>query len=170
MRFLAVFSRQFPGFVFDIACDTGQRLFADLDAGRYDIVVSSPSTGQFRGELLRRFPLAWIGAPDAGGPIPDPVSLVLPPAPDALREIALKTLGEAGRSWRISVQSGSLSAIEAAVGAGLGVSIVVPKVKLYEAALLDETSGLPPLPGRDLVIERRRTSEDGGMDALYDLL
>ncbi|MCQ8242186.1 LysR substrate-binding domain-containing protein [Acetobacteraceae bacterium KSS12] len=168
MRVLGIFSRQFPQFAFDIVCAPSHRLFADLDEGRHDIVISPAPPGAMRGHLLHQFPLVWIGAAGEQLPVSDPVPLVLPAAPDTLREIAFGTLGDAGRHWRIAVQSDSLAAIEAAVAAGLGVSLTVRSVLLHEAVILDGTSGLPNLPMRSLTIDH--AAGDSGTEALCHLL
>ena len=57
---------------------------------------------------------------EGNGPIP----LVLSPAPDVYRKRALSALDAAGRDWRIVYTSPSLAGLQAAVQAGLGVTVL----------------------------------------------
>ena len=165
---LGFFYEQFPGFELQASCDTSHQLAAEFDNDRYDIVVCRSQASRPRGELLQRMPLSWIGREDQRCPVPDPVPLVLPPAPDVLRDAALQALRESGRSWHIRFESSNLAAIEAAVRAGVGVSVLGSLLPLAGGmSVLGDAAALPPLPDETIVLQRRvRDGGDEGIDVI----
>jgi DNA-binding transcriptional LysR family regulator len=98
-------------------------LLQSLDAGELDLVLAKRRPGEDRGRLVRREKLVWVGN-DPGLTAPErPLPLILYPPPSISRAVALEALEHAGRSWRIVCTSSSLSGLNAAALAGLGVTI-----------------------------------------------
>ena len=98
-------------------------LVQGLDAGELDLVLAKRRPGEDRGRLVRREKLVWVGN-DLGLVEPErPLPLILYPPPSISRAIALVALERAGRSWRIVCTSSSLSGLNAAALAGLGVTV-----------------------------------------------
>ena len=98
-------------------------LVQGLDAGELDLVLAKRRPGEDRGRLVRREKLVWVGN-DLGLVEPErPLPLILYPPPSISRAIALEALERAGRSWRIVCTSSSLSGLNAAALAGLGVTV-----------------------------------------------
>jgi DNA-binding transcriptional LysR family regulator len=98
-------------------------LVQGLDAGELDLVLAKRRPGEDRGRLVRREKLVWVGN-DLGLVEPErPLPLILYPPPSISRAIALEALERAGRSWRIVCTSSSLSGLNAAAFAGLGVTV-----------------------------------------------
>ena len=98
-------------------------LLQALDAGELDLVLAKRRPGEDRGRLVRREKLVWVGN-DLGLVEPErPLPLILYPPPSISRAIALEALERAGRSWRIVCTSSSLSGLNAAALAGLGVTV-----------------------------------------------
>ena len=153
---LNIFARSYPNIELLIDCNFSSRqLFSELDEGRLDLVVAKLPGAQVRGELLWREPLRWIGrAHDmrfADGPVP----LVGASTPNVARDLVLQALADAGRAWRIRFQSPSLSALEAAICAGLGVGALMKGMATGNTVVLDEACGLPPLPDVTLCLDTR---------------
>jgi DNA-binding transcriptional LysR family regulator len=67
--------------------------------------------------------LVWIAADAALADPARTLPLILYPPPSTSRAVALEALERAGRRWRIVCTSTSLSGLNAATLAGLGVSI-----------------------------------------------
>jgi len=81
-------------------------------------------------------PMLWLG--DAALAMEDEVKLVLLDAPCVFRTAALRALQNAGRRFRIVVESPSLSVLRAAVDAGLGLTC--------RSSLVADWAGLPRVP------------------------
>jgi DNA-binding transcriptional LysR family regulator len=98
-------------------------LLQALDAGELDLVLAKRRPGEDRGRLVRREKLVWVGN-DLGLVEPErPLPLILYPPPSISRAVALEALERTGRSWRIVCTSSSLSGLNAAALAGLGVTV-----------------------------------------------
>ena len=98
-------------------------LLQALDAGELDLVLAKRRPGEDRGRLVRREKLVWVGS-NPGLAAPErPLPLILYPPPSISRAVALEALERAGRSWRIVCTSSSLSGLNAAALAGLGVTV-----------------------------------------------
>ncbi len=114
-------------------------------------------------------PLLWAGAEkfDASQ---DPLPLVLFTEPCCWRGLMLASLSSAGRRHRIAFESGSLTVVQAAVRAGLGVTALMP-TSMAGLSSLPLAQILPPLPDIEIGLARRPESEgDKLVNAIEDML
>ena len=168
---LHIFARSYEDFELLIDCNFSSRdLFAQLDDGRLDLVVAKLPATHVRGELLWREQLCWIGRSGDMRFRSDPVPLVVASQPNVSREMMLKALAGAGRTWRIRFQSPSLSALEAAVHAGIGTAALMRGMALGRIAVLDDDCGLPPLPDVALCLDCRSEESEPAIAAFAALL
>lgn len=137
-----------------------------------------------RGEHVMRLPLRWIGSAsplqEASGwqrlaqqdaATAASLPLVFLDAPCPLRGLVTAALDNKGIAWHHAFDSGSLTAVWAAVAAGLGLSVRTPfglpaSVQVLDAATL----GLPALPSMDLILGRASTPAQAPVDRLADIL
>jgi DNA-binding transcriptional LysR family regulator len=99
--------------------------------------------------------LVWTSSPrlvhDEGEVLP----LVLAPAPDVYRRRAIAALDAAGRPWRIVYTSPSLAGLQAAVRAGLGVTVLPKEMVPSGFVMLGAAEHhLPALPDTEIVLYR----------------
>lgn len=167
---LGLFTRQHPGFSFEVGCGLSADLFADLDGGRLDAVVAKRPLGRTGGERLWSEPLAWYGRADTPHPVPDPVDLALIPGSSVSRDAMLEALRRAGRPWRVLFQSLSFATLEAAVLAGVGVTVLGRNLHGPGLAELGEDHGLPPLPALDIVLVQAARGASPATDGFCDLV
>ena len=168
---LNIFARSYPNIELLIDCNFSSRqLFAELDEGKLDLVVAKLPGAQVRGELLWREPLRWIGCAHDMRLGDGLVPLVSASTPNVSRELVLQALADAGRAWRIRFQSPSLSALEAAVCAGLGVSALMKGMATGRTVVLDESCGLPPLPDVTLCLDTRANATEPTVIAFAAIL
>lgn len=171
MHVLIAFKRIFPNYEISVTCDTNYRLLTDADEGRYDAVLTKGPIARVRSDVIRRVPLVWVGRPGMTMPVADPVPLVLAPQPDPFRELTLKTLRDAGRSWHVQFETTHLTAMEAAVKAGFGIAVVAKPLPILDIVHLDDRAGLPTLPDHDLVFLCKRSDPvDEGVQALRSII
>ncbi|MFT9073245.1 LysR substrate-binding domain-containing protein [Gluconobacter potus] len=148
-RLLADFAGQHPDALLEVEVGNSNYLMAALDAQRLDHVLTKQIRSE-GGEILARREVVWVGRISATGPVP----LVLFPEPCIYRQRAIMELERNGFSWNITYVSPSLTGIQAAVNAGLGVS---PLADDLTEQLLPSIAGrlLPSLGSIDLVFYSR---------------
>ncbi len=145
---LAIFFKEFANCEIHVTSDASARLLSDFETGAYDFVIAD-SFPPCKGQLLRRFAVKWVGREplyDAGQAVP----LVLAPPGAPMREVALAALRAVGRPWHVRFESASLSAREAAVRSGIGMSVTSGPLPLVGMVDLDGRCGLPVMPELDL--------------------
>lgn len=168
---LNIFARSYPNIELLIDCNFSSRqLFTDLDEGKLDLVVAKLPGAQVRGELLWREPLRWIGRSHDMRFDDGPVPLVGASMSNVSRDLVMQALADAGRAWRVRFQSPSLSALEAAVCAGLGVSALMKGMATGKTAVLDESCGLPTLPDVTLCLDTRADATEPTVIAFAAIL
>lgn len=158
---LSRFARAHPQVSLEVNCDFTANLLDGFGKGLYDLVLckrepqmNAPGRGAGEGPSVWREPLVWAGserlslAPDAAVP------LVLAPNPDIYRRRAVSALDAAGRHWRTVYTSPSLAGIQAAVRAGLGVTILPKEMVLPGLIMLGAEEGLPDLADTEIVLLR----------------
>ena len=122
---LADFSRIHPRILLNIECDLTLNLFERFKKKEFDLVLVKMNRPEDfpNGLDVWSEPLKWVGDTSLIDP-KKPVPLVLSPQPCVYRASAIKTLEDAGRSWRLVFSSPSYAGTVAAVKAGMGITII----------------------------------------------
>ncbi|WP_375400733.1 LysR substrate-binding domain-containing protein [uncultured Amnibacterium sp.] len=95
-----------------------------LAAGGLDLVFIKQSPGEVgEGRLVLRDTFVWVGQESTPVAPDEPVPLVTYRSPSLSRSMALAALDAHGRRWRIACTVRDVSALIAAVRAGLGVAV-----------------------------------------------
>lgn len=98
--------------------------------------------------------------------------LVVFPVGALYRQEMIHALESIGRRWRIGYSSASLASLVAAVGAGLGISLLPLGCVGPEHRLLGAQAGFPPIAGLELALYARPELDSAGRtlrDRLRDL-
>jgi DNA-binding transcriptional LysR family regulator len=141
-------------------------LFQALDAAELDLVLAKRRPGEDRGRLVRRARLVWIAGDAALADPERPAPLILYPPPSISRATALEALESAGRSWRIVCTSSSLSGLNAAALAGLGICVQADGFVPDGLAALPRSAGLPELGYIEFVVAGSGRTLRGPANAL----
>ena len=120
---LARFAAAHPGVQLDVRMGLSRELRAELQAGRLDAAIVRLE-GKRDPAPLWREPQVWAAAAAWEEPAAAPLPLVVLPPGCVLREFAMETLRRRHRAWRIAYVGSSMASVQAAVVAGLGVSIL----------------------------------------------
>ena len=155
---LADFGRLHPGATLELVALLSGETQAALDSGRIQLALCD---AEFLDRPLRwsaHVPMLWAAAEGFDATI-DPLPLVLFSEPCRWRSLIGSALGAAGRSWRVVFESGSLTAIHAAVRAGLGVTTLLPTAMVQGIASAPVSQHLPALPEIEIGLARRPESE-----------
>jgi DNA-binding transcriptional LysR family regulator len=140
-----------------------------LDAGRIQLALCDAAFLRRPQRWRRPMPLLWAAAEgfDAGV---DPLPLVVFSEPCSWRSLMQASLSSAGRRSRIAFESGSLTAVQAAVRAGLGVTALLP-TSMAGMVSAPVAQRLPALPDIEIGLSRRPESEgDRLVDAVEEML
>lgn len=121
-------------------------LLSLLERRQLDIVLgfAAPSDPS----AVVQAPMAWFG--DAALVTRDPMPVAVLEQPCRFREAALRALEDAGKSYRIAVETPNLTTLRAAVQAGLGITCRT-HLFLRDPPIANDV--LPPLPDVSCILQ-----------------
>ena len=155
-KVLAAFSRAHPNVALEITTDLTLNLMERFGKGEFDLVlVKREPLGPSEGVRVWREDLVWACASEhaeAFAAREDSLPLVVSPHPCVYRKRAMKALDEAGRSWRVAYTSTSLAGAQAAVRAGLGLTVLPAGMVPSDFTRLGRKAGLPSLPETEIAL------------------
>ena len=152
---LESFSRAHPNVEIELRCTRSVHLHAAVERSELDIALMTNQPGFRKGTLVRREPLVWVAGIGSRPELRKPLPLAVLPQGSVYRQIALEALGSAGLQWSIRSVCDSIAGLQAAVFAGLAVSIFPRCATGPDVRCIEAVDGLPSLPPVELVIHRR---------------
>jgi len=152
---LARFAAAWPRVELDLHCARSPVLLDRLRRGELDLVLATGQFGDRSGRLLRHEPLVWVAARGVRFPADQPLPVALLPEGAVYTHNARIVLERAGRPWRFACTSESIAGLQAAVLAGLAVSVVPACAVIDGMDVLGPGDGLPLLPAVRLVLHDR---------------
>ncbi|CAN5466006.1 LysR substrate-binding domain-containing protein [soil metagenome] len=152
-KLLASFSRSHPGMRLDVRADQSANLRRDLDRGEIDLVLLKRTAGEKGGIAVWPERIHWVTS--KAHPI-DPnvtsVPLIGFPPGCLYRSGAIHAIESTGRSWHMSYTSSSLAGIQAAVAAGLGLSILSEIAIQSDHRVLTAKDGFAPIDKTEVAL------------------
>lgn len=146
-----------PDLLPDVHVGASRELLDRFDRGAFDAVVVRAEDDRRPGETLLDEPYAWVAAPSWRWPPGVPLPLATLAEPCGVRALAIRSLEGAGLPWRDAFVGGGVSALGAALAAGLAVSVLALRVAPPGLVDVGEAFGLPPLPRSRVVLQSRVT-------------
>ncbi len=150
---LSEFARSRPGLRLHVRSGLSVRLASDLERGEFDLALFKRAAGGHGGIATWPERLRWVTSRR------HPVEARTGSVPLAVfeqgclyRDRAIHALEAAGRAWHIAYTSPNLPGIQAAVSAGLGVSILPDVAILAEHRILARQEGFPSIPDTELTL------------------
>ncbi len=120
-RALASVARTYPSVRLQLRVGRSAELGHAVGTGELDLAVTFARDAS-TDELLSHHPVSWWSRPDLSLAVDAPVPLLVLDGPCLFREQATQALDKVGRSWRIAMSSGSVSALWSGATAGLGIT------------------------------------------------
>src|SRR5262245_10114033 len=150
---LSDFARSRPGVRRAVRSGRGANARGALERAEWDIALSRRDAG--RGGGIAAWPerLHWI--PSTQHPIDfrrDPLPLVMNEQGCLYRARMIHALESAGRAWHMAYTSPNLSGIQAAVSAGIGVSILPEVAIMPEHRVLKRKDGFPAISNTEVAL------------------
>jgi DNA-binding transcriptional LysR family regulator len=150
----------------EVICDSSINLLARLADNTIDLALVTHGYGDDSGIVLLREPVVWATSARHCTHEQDPLPLALFHPGCKFRQWAIDALAKQGRSYRLAYTSLSLAAIEAAVRAGLAVTVVSRSNVGEGLRILDERDGFPALPSTQIELRRAQNARSPLHDCL----
>nr|WP_113865091.1 transcriptional regulator LrhA [Brenneria salicis]NMN91062.1 DNA-binding transcriptional LysR family regulator [Brenneria salicis ATCC 15712 = DSM 30166]RBP66558.1 DNA-binding transcriptional LysR family regulator [Brenneria salicis ATCC 15712 = DSM 30166]RLM31994.1 transcriptional regulator LrhA [Brenneria salicis ATCC 15712 = DSM 30166] len=160
----------FPKLSIAVSVKRSTEMLEMLHEGEIDLVITTMNSVGFPHILLRSSPTLWYCAADYQFRPEEPIPLVVLDEPSPFRTLALESLKAAGIPWKISYEASTLSAVRAAVKAGLGVTLRSVEMMSPELKVLGEEEGLPKLPETHYFLCRNPHHENDLATAIFNVI
>jgi DNA-binding transcriptional LysR family regulator len=152
-KLLAAFSRAHPTLRLDIRADQSLNLKRDLDRGELDLALFKRAVGEKGGIAIWPERVHWVTSKHHPRDISlGSVPLIGFPAGCLYRARAIHALESAGRSWHMAYTSSSLAGIQAAVAAGMGLSILSEMAIQADHRVLTAKDGFKPIDKTEVAL------------------
>jgi DNA-binding transcriptional LysR family regulator len=153
-KLLATFSRARPGLRLDVRADQSMYLRRDLERGELDLALLKRDAGEKGGIAVWPERVHWVTSkthPIYSAAIRS-VPLIGFPAGCLYRARAIHAIESAGRPWHMAYTSSSLAGIQAAVAAGLGLSILSEMAIQSDHRVLTAKDGFAPIDKTEVAL------------------
>ena len=118
------FRKQYPNIHLEVQMDLGTDLVPAFEKGDLDLVVAGKDLYQGSCRVLTQEPLVWTTGDNAEFNMNDTLPLVVLPSPCHFRKLATQTLDRKNQKWKIVFTGISISSVQTAVQAGMGLSVL----------------------------------------------
>ncbi len=150
---LARFAQGHPRVALEVTTDLTLNLMERFQAGEFDVVlIKREPAGPIAGTRVWREALVWAAARDDVFEGKAALPLVVSPHPCVYRKRAMQALDRAGRAWRVAYTSTSLAGAQAAVRAGLGVTVLPKDMVPADFFIMDTAQGAPDLRDTEIAL------------------
>ena len=152
-KLLASFSRSRPGPRLDVRVDQSTCLRRDLERGELDLALFKRGAGEKGGIAVWPERVHWVTSKTH--PIDAEirsVPLIGFPTGCLYRSRAIHAIESAGRAWHMAYTSSSLTGIQAAVAAGLGLSILSEMSIQADHRMLTAKDGFAPIDKTEVAL------------------
>jgi DNA-binding transcriptional LysR family regulator len=152
-KLLASFSRSRPGLRLDVRVDQSTCLRRDLERGELDLALFKRGAGEKGGIAVWPERVHWVTSKTH--PIDAEirsVPLIGFPTGCLYRARAIHAIESAGRAWHMAYTSSSLTGIQAAVAAGLGLSILSEIAIQADHRVLTAKDGFAPIDKTEVAL------------------
>ncbi|MDA9532642.1 LysR family transcriptional regulator [Bradyrhizobium sp. CCBAU 25338] len=152
-KLLGAFSRSHPGLRLDVRADQSKHLARDLERGELDLALYKREAGGKDAIAVWPERVHWVTS--KSHPVDVNVSsvpLIGFPLGCIYRAGAIHALESAGRAWHTAYTSSNLAGIQAAVAAGMGLSILSEMSIQSEHRVLTAKEGFAPINKTELAL------------------
>lgn len=154
---IARMNAQDPHLLIEIRIGSSGDLLQSFDRRELDTVIVRLHAGRGDGELLAEEQFGWFAGPGWQPRAGEPLPIATMAEPCGVRVMAGRLLDEAGVPWTEIFVGGGVTAVAAAVMAGLGVAALAPRMLPFGAVDVGAGLGLPELPRLPVLLHSRVT-------------
>ena len=169
-RVVADFARSYPGVELSVHCTFSAGFPKALAEGRLDLAVHEVGSVGPGMEQLSAEPMAWAGSAAHSVHCDDPLPVALFDRDCWWRDMAISSLRDSGRRYRIVYSSETAVGVAAAIRAGIAVGVLNRSAIQNGLVALSPAEGFRDLPPSFLVIERAEGADPALSAAMSDSL
>ena len=152
-KLLASFARSHPALRLDVRADQSTYLKRDLERGDLDLALFKRDAGEKGGIAVWPDRVHWVTSKShpiqaKAGSVP----LIGYPAGCLYRARAIHALESTGRTWHMAYTSSNLAGIQAAVAAGMGLSILSEMAIQSDHRVLTAKDGFSPIDRTEVAL------------------
>ncbi len=152
-KLLGAFARTHPNLRLDVRADQSTNLKRDLERGDLDLALFKRAAGEKGGIAVWPERVHWITSKShpikaKAGSVP----LIGYPTGCIYRAGAIHALESAGRAWHMAYTSSNLAGIQAAVAAGMGLSILSEMAIQADHRVLTAKDGFRPIERTEVAL------------------
>lgn len=145
-KLLGTFARSHPSLRMDVRADQSKNLSRDLERGELDLALFKREAGAKGAIAVWPERVHWVTSKSHPVDVDVPsVPLIGFPTGCLYRAGAIHALESAGRAWHMAYSSSSLAGIQAAVAAGMGLSILSEMSIQSDHRVLTAKDGFAPI-------------------------
>jgi len=167
---LSIFRRAFPRIQVELRCVLSTPLVGLVKRGEVDIALVTGMNNFTGGMVVYQEPLVWITAPDSDAHVETPVPLAVLPPGNIYRDHAIAGLERAGCPWRIACVSENVGGLQAAVFAGMAVTVLCRSALVAGLRELEPQGNFPPLANVEILLYKSSVTRSRAATALHDYL
>jgi DNA-binding transcriptional LysR family regulator len=152
-RLLGAFSRSHPSLRLDVRTDQSLYLKRQLERGELDLALLKRDASEKGGIASWPERVHWVTSKHHPRDFRDgSLPLIGFPGGCLYRARAIHALESAGRAWHMAYTSSSLAGIQAAVAAGMGLSILSDMAIQSDHRVLNAKDGFAPIDKTELAL------------------
>jgi DNA-binding transcriptional LysR family regulator len=136
----------FPELMLEVSVGLSADMQGRYDAGKADFAVIRMDTSRRQGIPLYRDQLVWCAKSPEIWQSSAALPLLALPEQCTVRVAAERALEGSNIAWRLAFTGGSVTALQSAASAGLGIAAIGRNQVPADCVVLDRTHGLPELP------------------------
>lgn len=165
-KIIAVFTRQHPNVELDVTCALSTGFPDALGKGLLDLAIYEVERPKRYEEVLFEDPTCWVSS--AHRDFLDDESLPVALFDHACwwRDVAIASIEESARPYRIAYSSQSVSGVIAAVEAGIAIGLLGRSSLHSGLSVVGEKLRCKPTPASKLVMAASGSQEDGPLEAM----
>ncbi len=169
-QILRDFRQVYPQINLELTVNQSGVLERRLRAGQLDLVFIRREPDLPDGRLVRRERLVWAAHKSLQLDASQPVPLIAYQAPSPSRAVAIKSLEDAGRTWRITCNVREINGVLAALRAGIGVAVFPQNLIPGDLVPVTTAFGLPMLGEVDFALLDNPRAAREPVDALVSAI
>jgi DNA-binding transcriptional LysR family regulator len=152
---IARMNAQDPELLIEIRIGSSNELLKSFDRQELNTVIVRQHESRGDGKLIANEKFGWFASQDWQPRVNEPLPVATMPEPCGVRIMAGHLLDQAGIPWREVFVGGGVTAVSAAVMAGLGVAALARRMLPIGAIEVGEKLNLPNLPNLPIMLHTR---------------
>ncbi|WP_298983920.1 LysR family transcriptional regulator [uncultured Roseibium sp.] len=165
---VARMNAQDPQLTIEIRIGSSLDLLKDYDLRLLDAAIVRFDKGRDGGQTIAHEKYSWFASQKWRHNEGEPLPIATMPEPCGVRSLAAELLDGAGIEWREVFVGGGVTAVSAAVVAGMGVSALSRRMLPLGAVDVGPRLGLPELPALPVILHTR--VKDGRLSGALNAL